>query len=205
VAVGVVPGALVPGTVGRTQTRATPSSSARTSGDATRTTTPASSPTAGSSPLPSPTDDGTATVPNTEGTSFNTALNTLQSAGFTNVTKTFDCYDTGAVDAVVHQTPKTGRIARSTTIKLEIQGNDCREVPNVTGMTESAAKSTLSRAGFPWVNGSCPTGYTSKVLSYSPNTGRYPSNSTTVTLNLNCTAPAPAPTTPPATTPTPKK
>ncbi|WP_101829878.1 serine/threonine-protein kinase [Frankia canadensis] len=178
--------------------RALPTTSTAPSAGAAATT-PASSPTAGSSPSPSPTDDGTATVPNTEGMSFNAAQNKLQSAGFTSLNKAFDCYDTGAVDSVVRQSPKSGKVAKTTTISLQIQGNDCREVPNVTGMTESGAKSTLSAAGFPWVNGSCPAGYTSKVTSYSPSTGRHPSNSTTVTLNLSCKAPQASPTAAPTT------
>ncbi|WP_163551234.1 serine/threonine-protein kinase [Candidatus Frankia alpina] len=161
-------------------------------------TTPPTGPTAGSSP--SPTDDGTATVPNTEGSPLNTAKNTLRSAGFANTSESYDCFDSGAVDAVVKQSPKNGKIAKTTTISLQAQGNDCREVPNVTGLTESAAKSKLSSAGFPWVNGSCPTGYTSKVLSYTPNSGRHPSNSTTVTLSLSCKAPAPTPAPAPAPT-----
>jgi len=200
VAVGVGPGAAVPRPGQHSAGKPTTIPSATPSRGAAATT-PASSPTAGASPSPSPTDDGTATVPNTEGMSFNAATSKLQGAGFTNVNKSFDCYDTGAVDAVVHQSPKTGKIAKTTAISLQVQGNDCREVPNVRGMTEAAAKSTLSNAGFPWVNGSCPTGYTSSVLSYSPNTGRHPSNSTTVTLNLSCKAPAPTPTAAPTTAP----
>ncbi|WP_261570241.1 serine/threonine-protein kinase [Frankia gtarii] len=164
-------------------------------------TTPPTGPTAGSSP--SPADDGTATVPNTEGSPLNTAKNTLRSAGFTNTSESYDCFDNGAVDAVVKQSPKNGKIAKTTAISLQVQGNDCREVPNVTGLTESAAKSKLSGAGFPWVNGSCPAGYTSKVLSYTPNSGRHPSNSTTVTLSLSCKAPAPAPTSAPSAAPAP--
>lgn len=186
-----------PGSSARPGARTT--ASPGTSASASANTSPTASPTVGASPSASPTDDGTAAVPNTEGTSFNAAVNTLQSAGFTNVTKTFDCYNTGAVDAVVRQNPNSGRAPKSTTIKLQIQGNDCKEVPNVTGMTEAAAKSTLSGAGFLFVNGSCPSGYTSSVTSYSPNTGRHPSGSTAVNLNLKCTAPAPAPTTAPPT------
>ncbi|MCK9894674.1 serine/threonine-protein kinase [Frankia sp. AgB32] len=197
VATGVRP-APGPGSTARPGARTTASPG---SASAAPTSAPAASPTAGSSPSPSPTDDGTAAVPNTEGSSFNAAVNTLQAAGFTNVTKTFDCYNAGAVDAVVKQSPNTGRAAKSTTIKLQIQGNDCKEVPNVTGMTESAAKSTLSGAGFLFVNGSCPSGYASSVVSYSPNTGRHPSGSTAVTLNLRCNAPAPT-TAPPTAAPT---
>ncbi|EIV95905.1 serine/threonine-protein kinase [Frankia sp. QA3] len=172
-------------------------------------TTPASSPTAGSSPSPSPTDDGTATVPNTEGSALNTAESTLKSAGFTKINKTYDCYNTGKADNVAHQSPKTGKVAKTTAISLQVE--DCAQVPNVTGMSESDGKWQLYWAGFTStaVNGACANGETSSVSGYSP-TGQRPRHSTTVTLTVTCTkkpAPAqttaaPAPTTAPPTTAT---
>ncbi|WP_308301686.1 serine/threonine-protein kinase [Frankia umida] len=196
-----IPGATQAGVVGRpgahpvsTAAGAAPAATAAPATSAAPTT----GPTAGSSPAPSPTDDGTATVPNTEGSSVNAAVNTLGAAGFQNVDKKFDCYDNGAVDAVVRQNPKGTKVAKTTRIALQVQGNDCTVVPNVTGMTEAKAKSTLNAAGFYWINGACPSGYTSQVTGYTP-TGRRPSGSTTVTLTLTCAAPATTP--PPAKAP----
>ncbi|MCM3887385.1 serine/threonine protein kinase [Frankia sp. R82] len=196
-----IPGATHAGVVGQpgahpVSTGANPANHAATTAPAAAATAASAATTAGSPPSPSPTDDGTAVVPNTEGTSVNAAVNTLAAAGFQGVDKKFDCYDTGAVDAVVRQSPKGVRVAKTTRISLQVQGNDCTVVPNVTGMTEAGAKNALSAKGFYWVNGACPQGYTSQVTAYTP-TGRRPSGSTTITLTLNCTAPAPPPTTKP--------
>ncbi|CAO5164706.1 eukaryotic-like serine/threonine-protein kinase [Frankia sp. AiPs1] len=183
-----IPGATVGGVHGSPGTRAVSAPAGSSAPGSAASATPSARATAGSSPSPSPTDDGTAVVPNTEGMSVNAAVNTLGAAGFQSVSKKYDCFDTGAVDAVVSQTPKGVRTAKTTQISLQIQGNDCKVVPNVKGMTEAAAKSALNAKGFYWINGSCPTGYTSQVQAYSP-TGRVPSGSTTVTLSLTCNAP----------------
>ncbi|ABD12975.1 serine/threonine protein kinase [Frankia casuarinae] len=198
VAVGVNPTSLSGGgATPRPSAKGSPSPGAGTAPAASPTgATPTNSPTARSSPSPSPTDDGTATVPNTEGSSFTTAENTLKSAGFTNLSKAFGCYGAGAVDTVAHQSPKSGKIAKTATINLQVE--DCAQVPGVIGMTESDAKWQLTLAGFTStaVNGSCSNSETSKVSAYSP-TGQRPRHSTTVTLTLACTKPpasAPAPT-----------
>ncbi len=195
---GSAPGAVA----GRPGAKGSPAPGAHPSaGASAAATTPASSPTAGSSPSPSPTDDGTVTVPNTEGSAADTAVNTLKSAGFTNVNKTFGCYNTGKADNVAHQSPKTGKVARTTAISLQVE--DCAQVPNVNGMSESDGKWQLYWAGFTStaVNGACANGETSKISGYSP-TGQRPRHSTTVTLTVTCTKPAPAPTTAaPAPTP----
>ncbi len=128
---------------------------------------------------------GNATVPDVRGYTQSSATKTLEDAGFAVAIGTSKYSDSVPEGCVISYDP-TGSQPKGTKITLTIsKGTETIDVPNVTGKTESDARSILQNAGFSvsvtrTPSSTVDTGY---VISYSP-TGRQ-ALGTTITITVS--------------------
>lgn len=89
------------------------------------------------------------TVPDVEGMKRSTAISTLKDAGF-DVSTSEQYSDSVSDGLVISQNPsKNLEVAKGSTVKIVVsKGPENADVPDVIGMTESKATSTLEKAGF---------------------------------------------------------
>lgn len=128
---------------------------------------------------------GSAMVPDVRGYTQSSATKTLEDAGFAVAIGTSQYSDSVAEGCVISYDPQ-GAQAKGTKITLTIsKGAEIKDVPDVTGKSESGARSILQNAGFSVAVTRSPSstvaaGY---VISYSP-TGRQATGSTiTITVS----------------------
>ncbi|CUU58565.1 serine/threonine protein kinase [Parafrankia irregularis] len=94
------------------------------------------------------TDDGRGTVPGVVGQTLDGAAATLKQAGFNNLPYLYNCYG-GSAGRVVSQNPSGGtRLDRSAPVRLQVEANNCAKVPDVRGLSLSAAAAAIKQRGF---------------------------------------------------------
>ncbi|KPM50471.1 serine/threonine protein kinase [Frankia sp. R43] len=99
-------------------------------------------------PPAQPTDDGRGTVPGVVGQTLDGAAATLKQAGFNNLPYLYNCYG-GSAGRVVSQNPSGGtRLDRSAPVRLQVEANNCAKVPDVRGLSLSAAAAAIKQRGF---------------------------------------------------------
>lgn len=147
-------------------------------------------PTSHQSSLSNPT---TGTVPNVLGTTLAEARSALYAAGFGKYSWLYSCYGSSNIGKVVKQSPGAGaQVALTTHLQLYLQAENCTAtVPNVIGMSLSAAISTLQQAGFPHVHWifECLGSSNGTVVIQSPTAGTSYGTNETVDLQAqaeNC-------------------
>jgi beta-lactam-binding protein with PASTA domain len=140
-----------------------------------------------------------AAVPNTLGTSLPQARSALSGAGFDKYSWLYGCYNSPNIGEVVKQVPVAGtRVPVTTHVNIYLQANNCpTSVPNVIGMDQSAAVSTVEQAGFRvhWTYECLGSSTLGVVVTQSPAAGTSYARGNTVSIQLqatNCT-PSPSP------------
>jgi len=140
-------------------------------------------------------DNCPAAVPNTLGASLPQARSALSAAGFDRYSWLYGCYSSPNIGEVVKQVPVAGtRIPVTSLVKIYLQANNCpAPVPNVIGMNQSAAVSTIEQAGFRvhWVYECLGSSTIGVVVTESPAAGTSYARGSTVSIQLqanNCTA-----------------
>jgi len=120
---------------------------------------------------------------------------------------TSQCSNTFGKGLVSATTPAIGtQVTKGSSVALTVSTGPCQApVPNVTGMTQAAAKATLTKQGFTDVvsntTPSCSPTQDGNVVDQNPSGGTSSSTSSQVTIAV-CSAPTPTTTTPTTTTPT---
>ena len=163
---------------------------AQHSGSATSPTSP-TSPSGGS-----PAGPATAAVPNVVGSTLSAATTTLKARGFSNISSVTGCYG-GTSGDVVKQNPAAGvQAALNAAIQLSVQASNCYTVPNVVGMTQTDATSTLQAAGFTdiYAEDGCYGGTVGDVVSQEPAAGTSYAGNQQVRIDVqadSCATPSP--------------
>jgi hypothetical protein len=131
-------------------------------------------------------------VPNVLGADQSGAVSTLEQAGF-RVHWVYECLNSSSIGTVITQSPNAGAsYPRGDTVTVDLQANNCpTQVPNVMGMDQSGAVSTLEQAGFQvhWEYECLGSPNTGAVITQSPNAGASYPRGDTVTIDLqanNC-------------------
>ncbi|MDQ4117460.1 MAG: PASTA domain-containing protein, partial [Actinomycetota bacterium] len=124
-------------------------------------------------------------VPDVSGQSADQAQSTLRAAGFTNVTTT-TVDSGGSPGSVAGTNPSAGsRVARDTTVTLQISKGNQKSVPNVVGQDYRSAVNQLGAAGLSYrlqAQQVSDVSQVNKVLSQSPSGGSQATDSTEVVL-----------------------
>jgi len=150
---------------------------------------------------------GEVEVPNVIGQDQVTASATLASKGF-QVNSVQEPSDSVPGGKVIRTDPAAGATAEggSTVTMVVSSGPKPVAVPNVEGLTESAARDALQTAGFlqsvKYVDLQIPAEQAGRVISQSPVAGTPLAKGSTVTITVSRAAPPPTTTAPPTTTTT---
>ncbi len=138
-------------------------------------------------------------VPNVIGLDQTSAVSTLEQAGF-DVHWEYECLGSSDIGAVITQSPTAGTsYPRGDTVDIDLQANNCpTPVPNVIGLDQTSAVSTLEQAGFDvhWEYECLGSSDIGAVITQSPTAGTSYPRGDTVDIELqanNCssaTAPA---------------
>lgn len=129
-------------------------------------------------------------VPTVVGKSQTQAGSLLGVAGLTVGTTTQSCSASYASGLVASETPAAGQnVAPKSQVNLVISTGPCAAVvPTVKGLTETAAKATLSSKGFTNVavetTQDCLVSQQGEVVSQTPNGGKSASTTVTVVINV---------------------
>jgi beta-lactam-binding protein with PASTA domain len=137
-------------------------------------------------------------VPNLAGDALAPARSALFSAGFHTYSWLYGCYGSPNIGEVVQQDPAAGtRVALSTRVHMDLQADNCpTPVPNVIGMDQASAVSTLEQAGFQvhWEYQCLNSSDIGAVITQSPNPGTSYPRGDTVDIYLqanNCSSTTP--------------
>jgi beta-lactam-binding protein with PASTA domain len=129
-------------------------------------------------------------VPNVVGTTESSAQSAILKYGLVVGTKTWQCSATVAAGRVISQSPSAGTsVASGSPVNMTISSGPCQAtVPNVVGMTESAAGSSITSAGL--VVGTktsqcSATVAVGKVISQSPSAGTSVASGSAVNLTIS--------------------
>jgi PASTA domain len=142
----------------------------------------------------SPSIPPTGTVPNVLGVTLANATSAVYAAGFSKYSWLYSCYGSAHIGQVVRQIPAPGaQVARTTHVRLYLQAGNCAvTVPNVVGMSFSAAVAAILRAGFHhyhWVYKCLGSSNIGAVVTQSPAAGTSYGAEETVSIQLqanNC-------------------
>ncbi|HUA94597.1 MAG TPA: Stk1 family PASTA domain-containing Ser/Thr kinase [Acidimicrobiales bacterium] len=147
------------------------------------------------------------TVPNVAGYSTTQARATLSSHTLTPGNVSNVCSSSFGRGVVASTTPRAGaKVAKGTTVGISVSTGPCQaSLPNVVGSSLSAAKATLTGAGFSNVTSttstSCSSSQNGTVIRQTPGAGVTASTGQTVTLTVcNATPPTTSSTTSTTTT-----
>jgi eukaryotic-like serine/threonine-protein kinase len=134
-----------------------------------------------------------ATVPNVVGRTLAQAKSVIFTAGFHKYSWQYGCYGSPNIGDVVKQIPGAeAQAPRTTRVQFYLQANNCpTTVPNVIGMNESNAISTIEQAGFRvhWIFLCLGSPNIGLVVTQSPAAGASYDGGNTVTIKLqanNC-------------------
>jgi eukaryotic-like serine/threonine-protein kinase len=137
-------------------------------------------------------------VPNLAGETFAQGRSTLFTAGFHYYAWLYGCYGSANLNEVVQQAPAAGaRAAFSTRVHMYLQADNCpTPVPNVVGMDQANAVSTLEQPGFrvQWEYKCLGSSNIGAVITQSPSGGASYPRGDTVDIDLqanNCPTPVP--------------
>jgi beta-lactam-binding protein with PASTA domain len=133
-------------------------------------------------------------VPNVLGATLTNATSAVYAAGFGKYSWLYSCYGSSNIGQVVRQIPAPGaQVARTTHVRLYLQANNCAvTVPNVAGMSFSAAVAAILRAGFHhyhWTYKCLGSSNIGAVVTQSPAAGTSYGAEETVSIQLqanNC-------------------
>ena len=176
-----------------------PAGSASASSSASASPSPSSSGHVKPTPQHSSSSAGaTGLVPNLAGDALAPARSALFTAGFHTYSWLYGCYGSPNIGEVVQQDPAAGaRVALSTRVHMDLQADNCpTPVPNVIGMDQAGAVSTLEQAGFQvhWEYKCLGSSDIGAVITQSPSPGTSYPRRDTVDINLqanNCPTPVP--------------
>ena len=148
------------------------------------TSAPSSSPSSG---------PATSAVPAVLGDTLSAGASVLKKKGFENLPYLYGCYASGDYGDIVRQDPAAGTvIALTAPVHLFVQANNCRRVPDVGGLTLSAAEYQLKHAGFSniqYMYRCYGSSHRNEVVHQSPGPGRSYGSTQPVAINLqadNC-------------------
>jgi eukaryotic-like serine/threonine-protein kinase len=140
-----------------------------------------------------PPGPATSAVPAVLGDTLSAGASALKKKGFHNLPYLYGCYGSPNYGDIVRQDPAAGTvIALTAPVHLFLQANNCHRVPDVIGLTLSAAESQLKNAGFSNIQyryqcyGSSQT---NEVVRQSPGQGTSYGSTQPVAINLqadNC-------------------
>jgi len=177
--------------------------SSRPAGSASASLSASASPSPSSKVKPtpqgnSPSAAASGVVPNLAGETFAQGRSALFTAGFHFYAWLYGCYGSPNLNEVVQQDPAAGtRVAFSTRVHMYLQADNCpTPVPNVIGMDQASAVSTLEQAGFRvhWEYECLGSSDIGAVITQSPNPGTSYPRGDTVDIYLqanNCSSTAP--------------
>jgi PASTA domain len=131
-------------------------------------------------------------VPNVIGLDQTSAVSAVEQAGF-KVHWEYECLGSSNIGAVITQTPKAGTsYPRGDTVSIDLQANNCpTPVPNVIGLDQTSAVSTLEQAGFKvhWEYECLGSSNIGAVITQTPKAGTSYPRGDTVSIDLqanNC-------------------
>ena len=126
-------------------------------------------------------------VPDVTGMSYGDAVQALSDANLN--AKRHEVFSSKPIDQVVDQDPAAGQqVVEGTEVLLDVsKGTKQVEVPNVVGMTEADARSTLEAAGFEVSSTSAPSDTTAEgnVSDQSPDGGTSAEKGSTVSITVS--------------------
>jgi serine/threonine-protein kinase len=126
-------------------------------------------------------------VPDVTGMNYGDAVQALNDANLN--AKRHEVFSSKPVDQVVDQDPAAGeQVVEGTEVTLDVsKGTKQVEVPNVVGMTEADARSTLEAAGFEVSSTSAPSDTTAEgnVSDQSPDGGTSAEKGSTVAITVS--------------------
>jgi serine/threonine-protein kinase len=126
-------------------------------------------------------------VPDVTGMNYGDAVQALNDANLN--AKRHEVFSSKPVDQVVGQDPAAGeQVVEGTEVTLDVsKGTKQVEVPNVVGMTEADARSTLEAAGFEVSSTSAPSDTTAEgnVSDQSPDGGTSAEKGSTVAITVS--------------------
>jgi serine/threonine protein kinase len=142
-----------------------------------------------------PTPTPPPSVPDVQGDNLTAAASALTAVGFHDIPYLYNCYGSGNSGDVVRQAPAAGtHIAPTSPVHLYLQAKNCHGVPDVTGMTLSAAAATLKSSGYhniPYLYSCYGSGNYEDVVQQDPAAGTHIAPTSPVHLYLqakNCQA-----------------
>lgn len=124
------------------------------------------------------------TVPTTSGLAKDDAVATIEAAGL--VASVEEDYSTDVeAGVVISQSPSNGTLYRGDTVTITVsRGPKMVDVPNVIGMSESAAKKALTDAGFVVKTENALWVVLGQVYSQSPSGGTQAPEGSTITIKM---------------------
>jgi eukaryotic-like serine/threonine-protein kinase len=138
-------------------------------------------------------NDCTETVPDMIGMTLAAARSALDAADVGKYSWLYGCYGSSDIGEVVKQAPGAGeKVPRTTDVEIFLQADNCpTTVPNVVGLNESAAISTLEQAGFrvSWIFECLGSPDIGLVVTQSPAAGTSDDRGNTISIKLqanNC-------------------
>jgi len=174
-------------------TRLAPASSSTSASPSASPNTSSSGQVKPTPPHSSSSAAATGPVPSLAGDTLVQARSALFTAGFIKYSWLYSCLGSPNIGEVVRQDPAAGTsYPRGDRVRIDLQANNCpTPVPNVIGMDQTSAVSTLEQAGFAvhWEYECLGSSDIGAVITQSPTAGTSYPRGNTVTIDLqanNC-------------------